>query len=511
MNPEYKQSCIQIKEKLKEVQRKRLTCFGSDTHGFKLRPPATKKKINQFEYIHGIQLPDCYKTFVLEVGQGGRGSYGGAGPYYGLYDLDKWDDFATWIQDEPLPCDFLHKPCSFRPGSNRPMKGNDEFELKDFFGTISIGTQGCTFMTLLVVTGPYAGRVLYTDANGPPVYMSREKNFLAWYERWLDELLHGHNLHQFGYGPSGGEYDFFEILKSPNSSEEERTEAAFAFCRLPALSEDGRYKILEYCNDPSPEVRIEVFRSIETHKVTQALEKVHPYLQDTVADVRKQVIRCLMKLAPEDWHDAVFQMALHEESEDVATTAVDQLRKTETLSRERRLQLGQSSPHGSTRSSALYNMEWKKEDLERLAQLLNDSNSDVRQTAISGIRTLKMKELVPKLVQRLKLEDVWFVKGSLIQGLGELGDASIVPYLIENIEDLDDFHQLDSIEAVAQIGDERIIPFAKQMLKETRSPEKRDASGLSFQSSIHSIQRLVKNSLAKSPNIRLRKLGESSR
>ena len=59
----------------------------------------------------------------------------------------------------------------------------------------------------LVVSGEYTGRVVYVDADGQPPYMVRNTDFLEWYERWLDELLGGYDLHWFGFDLGATEED----------------------------------------------------------------------------------------------------------------------------------------------------------------------------------------------------------------------------------------------------------------------------------------------------------------
>lgn len=175
-----------IVEKLAQVRARGLSCFGSDSHRFALNPPLPETDLQAFEAGHGVRLPDDYRAFLLHAGNGG------AGPYYGIFPLNKWADFADW-KCEDISDDYLARTSLLVRGMKWPPSRLDDFDdLCVYQGTLSLGSRGCTLATLLVISGPNAGRVVYVDGdeNSPP-YVVREPDFLAWYERWLDELLHG--------------------------------------------------------------------------------------------------------------------------------------------------------------------------------------------------------------------------------------------------------------------------------------------------------------------------------
>ena len=82
------QSLSRILSKLDDVRRRGLKCFGSQAHAFRLNPPIAEAEVHRFEHRHGISLPDDYRAFLIQAGNGG------AGPYYGLLPLDNWNDAA---------------------------------------------------------------------------------------------------------------------------------------------------------------------------------------------------------------------------------------------------------------------------------------------------------------------------------------------------------------------------------------------------------------------------------
>lgn len=55
--------------------------FGAEHHKYQWNPPASLKEIEAFERETGISLPDGYRNFLLQEGNGG------AGPFYGLFSL----------------------------------------------------------------------------------------------------------------------------------------------------------------------------------------------------------------------------------------------------------------------------------------------------------------------------------------------------------------------------------------------------------------------------------------
>ena len=68
--------------------------FGSAAHDYKLNPPIPVSTIEEFEARHGIRLPDDYRHFVTEIGNGG------AGPYYGLFPFGELDEGLSWEQGD---------------------------------------------------------------------------------------------------------------------------------------------------------------------------------------------------------------------------------------------------------------------------------------------------------------------------------------------------------------------------------------------------------------------------
>jgi hypothetical protein len=191
-----------IKDKLvaARTEDEDLDVFDAETHEYLLNVPATEEEVSAFEQKHSIQLPECFRSFLLVVGNGGIGLRGsGAGPGYGIYPL------GYGVAGE----NFLRHNCQLDPEiETEQWKSLTEFEHGDtniskeqyrqkagklYGGILPLGTQGCTYIHALVLNGPHKGRVVNLDYNYiiPPIFTPDTTNFLDWYEGWLDEVIDG--------------------------------------------------------------------------------------------------------------------------------------------------------------------------------------------------------------------------------------------------------------------------------------------------------------------------------
>jgi hypothetical protein len=86
----YKIQTKRIRQKLAEARKKdsELKVFGASYHRYQLNSPMKEDAIAKFEQQNDVCLPDCYKSFLIDVGNGGVSHAGSAaGPYYGIYPL----------------------------------------------------------------------------------------------------------------------------------------------------------------------------------------------------------------------------------------------------------------------------------------------------------------------------------------------------------------------------------------------------------------------------------------
>src|SRR5215218_4625213 len=123
--------------RLRSIDREQ-RIFGADYHQYELAPPTSEQQIRLFESTHGIELPEDYRAFLTEIGNGG------AGPYYGLLPLD--NTISEWSLREDAQ--YLSKPFPLPVGTDNLWQG-----------TLRICEFGCAIEFLLVETGSERGHV----------------------------------------------------------------------------------------------------------------------------------------------------------------------------------------------------------------------------------------------------------------------------------------------------------------------------------------------------------------
>ena len=217
-----KEQLHRIQQKLAQAKEadKNLEVFGADTHQYHLNPPVSEAEVLAFEKKYGVQLPECYRAFMLTVGDAkAKKSDFIAGTYYGLYAFGTSLDSLLYEKIET----YLKAPCNLSPDMTQeewetlsdPLLPSEEEEeeedddkyfaerAKVFGGLLPLGSQGCTYEHALVLNGKYAGRVVNVDLDLLQPKFAFETNFLDWYERYLDEVISGQLIDDrptwFGY------------------------------------------------------------------------------------------------------------------------------------------------------------------------------------------------------------------------------------------------------------------------------------------------------------------------
>ena len=220
-NKQMKEQLLRIQQKLAQAKAadKNLEVFGADAHQYHLNPPVSEAEVLAFEQKYGVQLPECYRAFMLTIGDAkAKKSDFIAGPYFGLYAFGTSVDSLLYEKIET----YLKAPCNLSPDMTQeewetlsdPLLPSEEEEEDDddkyfaerakvFGGLLPLGSQGCTYEHALVLNGKYAGRVVNVDLDLAQPKFAFETNFLDWYERYLDEVISGQLIDDrptwFGY------------------------------------------------------------------------------------------------------------------------------------------------------------------------------------------------------------------------------------------------------------------------------------------------------------------------
>lgn len=178
----------QLRELLDRARQQDPECkrFGAKHHQYQWNPPASPEQVEALEEQIGVTLPEQYRQFLLQAADGG------AGPFYGLYSLEQVKSWLTWPVEPELPPLFHPEDRDidllvwyYEEGENWRR------------GCIPIGSQGDTYFTYLLVSGPHRGQVVYVEYEASWYFFPREPDFLSWYTRWLREAVAGYQSRWF--------------------------------------------------------------------------------------------------------------------------------------------------------------------------------------------------------------------------------------------------------------------------------------------------------------------------
>ena len=206
---------IKIKLNLAKNTDSFFEVFGASSHRYRLDAPVNMKKVAIFEKKYNISLPDGYKVFLTQIGNGGNEyesvtGNSGAGPDYGIFKLGhKFHCIANpksgYLAKEP----FFNSETTVEEwekiSENMPEDISDDEYNKMFdrayAGILLIGFQGCSGFNGIMLSGKNAGRVVYLlDQILYCPQFAQEANFLDWYENWLDSIISGQRFRDSPYG-----------------------------------------------------------------------------------------------------------------------------------------------------------------------------------------------------------------------------------------------------------------------------------------------------------------------
>lgn len=141
---------------------------GSERHRYRLGPALAEAELAAFEADHGARLPEDFRLFLADVGNGG------AGPFYGLEPL------GAHGRDLSRPFPFTESTESLTEDELDAIPGPHPDP-----GVLKLCDQGCGIHSYLVVNGPAYGSVW----DGREDWYPTGRPFAGWYRRWLDRAL----------------------------------------------------------------------------------------------------------------------------------------------------------------------------------------------------------------------------------------------------------------------------------------------------------------------------------
>ena len=420
-----------MKEQLQRIQQKLaqakaadkdLEVFGAKGHKYHLNPPVSEAEVLAFEEKYGVQLPECYRAFMLTVGDAkAKKSDFIAGPYYGLYAFGTSLDSLLYEKIET----YLKAPCNLSPDMTQeewetlsdPLLPSEEEEEEDddkyfaerakvFGGLLPLGSQGCTYEHALVLNGKYAGRVVNVDLDLAQPKFAFETNFLDWYERYLDEVISGQLMDDsptwFGY--HRGE-PAEELLNEYEHTTDRKTQTDClegVYHKKPPLESAllGKIEKLIALNNEDRDFLIEIL-------CQSSYERAKPYLQTLVTEKPKKVFHFIWWYAQDhcaDWVPAVKELLPTITDEETFNFATYLLTEA-TDNFEEDILPFTNNVNPRIRLTAYYTLgksQKKEQYLDTFIKGLQETDNDVLRTVIQAISGVKDERLLPYYKQIAK-------------------------------------------------------------------------------------------------------------
>ena len=447
-----------MKEQLQHIQRKLsqakaadkdLQVFGASSHKYHLNPPLSEAEVLAFEKKYGVRLPECYRAFMLTIGDAKAKKLDFiVGPYYGLYAFGTQVDDLLYQGSEI----YLKAPCALSPDMTQeeweslsaPLE-LDDFEddeeegyvievednyfaerAKVFGGLLPLGSQGCTYYHALVLNGKYAGRVVNVDLDLAQPKFAFETNFLDWYERYLDEVISGQLLDKrptwFGY--HRGE-PAEELLNEYEQTTDRKTQTDClegVYHKKPPLESAllGKIEKLIALNNEDKDFLIKIL-------TLSSYERAKPYLHTLVTEKPKKVFQYIWWFAKDhcaDWVPAVKELLPTINDEETFNFATYLLTETEDF--EEDILPFTDNVNPQIRSTAYYTLgesEKKEQYLDVFIKGLQETDNSVLCTVIQALSGVKDERLLPyyKQIAKRFSKDEYYILSNLKWALEPFG------------------------------------------------------------------------------------------
>ena len=431
-----KEQLLRIQQKLAQAKAadKDLQVFGADAHKYHLNPPVSEAEVLAFEKKYGVSLPEDYRAFVQTIGDAKAQKLDTmAGPYYGLYAFGTQVNDLVYDQTET----YLKAPCALSPDmtqeewkalsdpllmSEEEDEGFENYEQEEdktqteedytqqcgkvFDGLLPLGSQGCADYHALILTGPYAGRVVNVNWDLLKPVFAFETNFLDWYERYLDEVISGQLIDDrftwFGYyrGEAAevllNEYEHTTDRKTQTDYLEGVYHKKLPL--EPALLD--KIEKLITLNNEDRDFLIEILSQ-------SSYERAKPYLQDLVPEKPNKVFRYIWWYAQDhcaDWVPVVKELLPSITDEEAFDFATYLLREGDDNFEEVILPFTDDA-NPQIRRTAYYTLgksKKREQYLDTFIKGLQESDSKVLNKVILALSKVKDKRLLPYYKQIAK-------------------------------------------------------------------------------------------------------------
>ena len=431
-----KEQLHRIQQKLVQAKEadKDLEVFGADAHQYHLNPPVSEAEVLAFEEKYGVSLPEDYRAFVQTIGDANAQKLDTiAGPYYGLYAFGTQVNDLVYDQAET----YLKAPCALSPEMTEeewetlssPLlmdeeKDEDDFENEEkvdtteteeeytrqcgkvFGGLLPLGSQGCAYYHALVLTGPYAGRVVNVNWDLLKPVFAFETNFLDWYERYLDEVISGQLLDDrptwFGYHRGEAAELLLNEYQHTTDRKTQTDCLEGVYHKRPPLPDAVLDKVeaLIALNNEDRDFLIEIL-TLSSYKRAQ------PYLEALVTEKPKKVFQYIWWYAQDhcaDWVPAVKELLPTITDEETFNFATYLLTEGDDHFEDVVLPFTDNADP-QIRSTAYYTLgksQKKEQYLDTFIKGLQETDNKVLHTVIQAISRVKDERLLPYYKQIAK-------------------------------------------------------------------------------------------------------------
>ena len=444
-NKQMKEQLLRIQQKLAQAKEadKNLEVFGADAHQYHLNPPVSEAEVLAFEKKYGVQLPECYRAFMLTIGDAkAKKSDFIAGPYFGLYAFGTSVDSLLYEKIET----YLKAPCNLSPDMTQeewetlsdPLLFSEEEEEEDedkyfaerakvFGGLLPLGTQGCTYEHALVLNGKYAGRVVNVDLDLAQPKFAFEANFLDWYERYLNEVISGQLIDDrptwFGYHRGEPAEVLLNEYEHTTDRKTQTDCLEGVYHKKPPLEPALLDKIekLIALNNEDRDFLIEILSQ-------SSYERAKPYLQDLVNKDPKKVFQFVWWYAKDhcaDWVSVVKELLPTITDERTFDFATYLLTEGDDNFEEVILPFTDNENH-QIRSTAYYTLgksKKKEQYLDTFIKGLQETDTGVLCTVMQALSGVEDKRLLPyyKAIAKRFPEEKDYVLSNLEHRLASFG------------------------------------------------------------------------------------------